>query len=73
MVLYGHDVLDEKYDLDKHYVYFTGETVITTVNGNVTLEAGYLQTMHEKFYGRSTDGNDVIIPVSDVISIEGGI
>lgn len=73
MVLHGHDILDDMYDVDKHYSYLNGETVITTVNGVVTLEAGYLQTRHEKFYGRSTDGNDVEIPVSDVVSIEGGI
>lgn len=72
MVFYDHDVLDDV-DVDKYYKYLNGETVITTVNGRVTLEAGYLQTRHEKFYGRSADGTDVIIPVSDVVSIEGGI
>lgn len=71
MVFYDHDVLDDV-DVDKHYIYFS-ETVFNTVNGTVSLEAGYLQTKLNNFYGRTAEGKDVVIPVSDVISMEGGI
>lgn len=60
------------YNVDKHYVYFN-ESVFITVNGIISLEAGFLQIKKETFYGRAADGTDVVIPASDVISIEEGI
>ncbi len=65
-------MLDEMYNVDKHYVYFN-ESVFTIVNRIISLEAGFLQIKKETFYGRSADGTDVVIPASDVISIEEGI
>ena len=73
MVLYDHDVLDGKYNVDKYYVYFDGETVITTADAVYDLESCCLQTKHEVYYGTAVDGTNVEIPVSDVISFNGTI
>ena len=73
MVYYDHDVLDDMYDVDKYYVYYDGETTITTSDAVFNLESCCLQTKHEVYYGATADGTDVEIPVSDVISLKGTV
>lgn len=73
MVFYDHDVLDDMYDVDKYYVYYDGETTITTSDAVYELESCCLQTKQEVYYGTKHDGSHVDIPASDVVSIEGGI
>ena len=73
MVFYDHDVLDDMYDVDAYYVYYDGETTITTSDAVYELESCCLQTKHEKYYGTSMTGSDVVIPVADVISLDGTV
>ena len=73
MVFYDHDVLDDMYDVDRYFIYYDGETSITTADGVYDLESCCLQTKHEVYYGTAVDGTDVEIPVSDVISFNGTI
>lgn len=71
MVLYGHDTLDDKYDVDRYFIYYDGETSITTTDAVYELESCCQQTKQGIFYGTAVDGSNVEIPVSDVISFNG--
>ena len=73
MVLYDHDVLDDKYDVDRYFIYYDGETSITTADAVYELESCCQQTKQGIYYGTAMDGTDVEIPVSDVISFNGTI
>lgn len=73
MVFYDHDVLDGMYDVDRYFIYYDGETVITTADNEYDLESCCLQTKQGIYYGTAVDGTDVEIPVSDVISFNGTI
>ena len=73
MVYYGHDHIDDMYDMDKYFIYYDGETSITTADNKYDLESCCLQTKRGIYYGTAVDGSNVEIPVSDVISFNGTI
>ena len=70
MVYYGHDVLDDKYDVNRFRRYYS-DVEITTADDVYEGETCCLQTKQEIYHVTLTNGNEVSIPSADVISFKG--
>lgn len=73
MVYYEHDILDEIYTpavLDRFRVYYEN-VEITTVNTTYKGDTCCLHTKEELYGVTLTNGDEITIPVADVISFKG--